>query len=148
MRELYEEYFACLEAQDLTAWPSFFTEDAVYLVQSDQSHRSGLLIGDIYCDGIAMFRDRAAATANTSVHARQTIRHFPGALKLAARKGDLVSSTMSYLAVRSVTDEAPTFFSVGRSIDEIAVNGDRLRFARRTVIYDHDRIDNSLVFPL
>lgn len=148
VREFYEDYFSCLEAQDLTAWLSFFTEDATYLVQSDDSHQGGFVVGDIYCEGMAMLRDRAAAIANTSVHERQAVRHFPGSLRLATRTGPRVASTMSYLAVRSVANEVPKIFSVGRSIDEILFDKGRLHFASRKVIYDHSFIDNSLVFPL
>jgi anthranilate 1,2-dioxygenase small subunit len=148
VREFYEDYAACLDAQDMAAWPGFFTEDGHYLVQSRASRDGGFRIGDIYCDGMAMFRDRAAALRTTSVHEARIVRHFLGSLRVAAAPDGAAAAETSYLAVQSVIDEAPMIFSTGRTIDLIVDEADRLRFRRRLVVYDHSFIRGSLVFPL
>lgn len=148
VRELYEAYFACLDSQDIRAWPGFFTEDATYLVQSEENRRNGYAVGDISCQGGAMFRDRAAAIAGTTVYERRLLRHFPGNLRLGLLADGVVAAEMSYLAIETVADEMPVIFSAGRSIDEIRVAADGLLFRRRQVVYDHGFIRHSLVFPL
>lgn len=82
------------------------------------------------------------------VHERRILRHFPGTLRLTALAGDKVSAQMSWLAIESAPDEMPMVFSVGRSLDEIRIDDDRLRFSSRTVVYDHPYIHNSLIYPL
>lgn len=149
LRDFYDEYFACLEQQDLEAWPAFFTEDARYLVQSIENQRCGLPIGDVFCDGAAMIRDRATALRSTSVYEPRQLRHFAGTLRLTGREPDgAIRCELGYLAVETIAGEAPVLFSAGRSIDEIVTDAGRLRFRRRTVVYDHGYIRNSLIFPL
>lgn len=149
LRELYDDYFACLEDQDLERWPGFFVEDGFYSVQSSDNHDNGLPICDIFCDSAAMMRDRAAALRATSVFEARRLRHFPGALRIRTQDVDgTIHTQLSYLAIESIVGDPPTVFSAGRSIDEIVDLGTRLRFRSRRVIYDHSYIRNSLVFPL
>jgi anthranilate 1,2-dioxygenase small subunit len=149
LRDFYDDYFACLEDQDLSRWPRFFTEKARYVVQSRENFALGLPIGDIFCDGAAMIRDRATALANTSVFEARQLRHFAGTLRLRKpASAGLIRAELAYLAVESIVGEATQLFSAGRSFDEIVRDGDRFRFARRIVVYDHGFIRNSLIFPL
>ncbi len=149
LRDFYDAYFACLEDQDLERWPSFFTEDARYLVQSAENHALGLPIGEIFCDSADMMRDRAAALRATSMYEPRRMRHFPGVLRVREVAPDgTIRAELGYMAVESIVGDPPTLFSAGRSIDEIVSTPDGLRFGRRTVVYDHTWILNSLVFPL
>jgi 3-phenylpropionate/cinnamic acid dioxygenase small subunit len=148
VRAFYEDYFACLDSHDMHAWPDFFTEDTTYQIQSEESHRSGYMIGDMFCVSRDMIRDRATAILSTMVHERRILRHFPGTLRVGPLSGNKVATQMTYLVIESVIDEMPAVFSVGRSIDEILFRDDRLRFSSRTVLYDHPYIRNSLVYPL
>lgn len=149
LREFYDAYFACLEDQDLDRWPSFFTEDARYLVQSAENHALGLPIGEIFCDSADMMRDRAAALQATSMYEPRRLRHFPGVLRVREVAADgAIQAELGYMAVESIVGDPPTLFSAGRSIDEVVPTPDGLRFRRRTVVYDHTWILNSLVFPL
>jgi anthranilate 1,2-dioxygenase small subunit len=149
LREFYDDYFACLEDQDLARWPSFFTQDGRYLVQSAENHRLGLPIGEIFCDSAAMMRDRAAALRSTSMYEARSLRHFPGVLRIEAPAPDgTIRARRGYMAVESIVGDPPTLFSAGCSHDEFVRTDGGLRFRRRTVVYDHTWILNSLVFPL
>ncbi len=148
LRDFYDDYFACLEDQDLERWPGFFTEDARYLVQSAENHALGLPIGEIFCDSAAMMRDRAAALRATSVFEPRRMRHYPGVLRVRGEAGGALRTELGYLAVESIVGDPPTLFSAGRSLDEIVRTPQGLRFRGRTVVYDHTWVLNSLVFPL
>jgi len=149
LRDFYDAYFACLEDQDLERWPGFFTDDALYLVQSAENHGLGLPVGDVFCDSAAMRRDRAAALRTTSVFEPRRLRHFAGTLRLRDDAGDgVIRAEAGYLAVECLVGDAPALFSAGRSIDEIVRGADGLRFRSRRVVYDHTHVRNSLVFPL
>lgn len=149
LRELYEDYFACLEDQDIDRWPSYFTEDGHYRVQSAENHALGLPIGEIFCDSAAMMRDRAKALQATSVYESRQLRYFPGVMRIGQRKPDgAIPVELGYMAVESIVGDPPVLFSAGRSYDEVVETDSGLRFRKRTVVYDHTWILNSLVFPL
>lgn len=149
LRDLYDDYFACLEDQDIKRWPSFFTEDGHYLVQSAENHALGLPVGEIFCDSAGMMRDRATALRATSVYESRRLRYFPGVLRVGAATTDgMVPVELGYMAVESISGDPPVVFSAGRSYDQVVQTESGLRFRRRTVVYDHSWILNSLVFPL
>lgn len=149
LRELYDDYFACLEDQDIERWPSYFTDDGHYLVQSAENHALGLPIGEIFCDSAAMMRDRSKALLATSVYESRRLRYFPGVMRVGQAGADgAVPVEIGYMAVESIVGDPPVLFSAGRSFDEVVQTGEGLRFRRRTVVYDHTWILNSLVFPL
>jgi anthranilate 1,2-dioxygenase small subunit len=149
LRDFYDDYFACLEDQDIGRWPSFFTEDGHYLVQSAENHGLGLPIGEIFCDSAAMMRDRAAALRSTSVYEARRLRYFAGALRVEDAPDDgPIRASAGYMAVESIVGDPPTLFSAGRSHDVLLRTDTGFLFRRRTVVYDHTWILNSLVFPL
>lgn len=148
IRSFYEDYYSALEQADFSKWPDFFDEDGYYTVQSASGRRNGFLICDIFCDGKAMIRDRAAALRSTTVYEERFLRYFIGQLRIASSDAAKYEVETSYLAVESVVDEPPAIFSVGRTFDVVKKNGGQLLFTRREVVYDHSSIRNSLVFPL
>ncbi|MEZ5649872.1 MAG: aromatic-ring-hydroxylating dioxygenase subunit beta [Burkholderiaceae bacterium] len=149
LRDLYDDYFACLEDQDIDRWPSYFTDDGHYLVQSAENHSLGLPIGEIFCDSAAMMRDRSKALQATSVYESRRLRYFPGVLRVGqAMQDGAIPVELGYMAVESIVGDPPVLFSAGRSYDVVVQTGNGLRFRKRTVVYDHTWILNSLVFPL
>lgn len=149
LRDLYDDYFACLEDQELERWPSFFTEDARYQVQSAENFDNHLPIGEIFCVGATMIRDRAKALRETSVFEARRLRHFMGTLRVSdSSPNDTIRVEASYLVVESISGDPLSLYSAGLSHDEIVRTPAGLRFKRRIVVYDHTWIRNTLAFPL
>ncbi len=147
--QLHEDYAETVDRLDIDAWPEFFTEDCLYLVTSRENHDAGLPHGTIYCEGIAMVRDRAAATRDCTVYEPRFLRHFLGRVKIDAADGDTVKARASVLVVESVSDKEPHVLVVGQYHDVLRRGADgSLKIKERRVVYDNYRIYNSLVFPV
>jgi anthranilate 1,2-dioxygenase small subunit len=148
IEQLHEDYAETMDHLDIKAWPSYFTDDCLYLVTSRENHDAGLPHGTIYCEGLAMVRDRAAATLDCTVFEPRYLRHFIGRAKVDAIDGDLVRTRASVLVMESVSDKEPHVLIVGQYHDVLRRGPDGLKFKERRVVYDNYRIVNSLVFPV
>lgn len=148
IEQIHEDYAETMDRLDIAAWPSYFTEDCLYIVTSRENHDAGLPHGTIYCEGLAMVRDRANATLDCTVFEPRYLRHFIGRPKLDAIDGDLVRTRASVLVMESVSDKEPHVLIVGQYHDVLRRGPDGLKFKERRVVYDNYRIVNSLVFPV
>lgn len=148
IEQLHEDYAQAVDALDLQAWPGFFTDDCLYIVTSRENHDAGLPHGTIYCEGIGMVRDRAAATRDCTVYEPRYLRHFIGRTKIDSVEGDLVHARASMMVVESLSDQAPHILIVGEYRDVLRRGPAGLKFKERRVVYDNFRIYNSLVFPV
>src|SRR3546814_19572268 len=61
LRDFFEDYAACLDAEALREFPAFFTEDAKYQVISRENHDDGLEHASIFCLGRPMIEERGTA---------------------------------------------------------------------------------------
>lgn len=144
----YEDYAAVIDSGNLDAWPSFFTDDCKYQVIARENYDAGLPHATIYCDGIGMVRDRAAATRDCTVYEPRYLRHFLSSIRVWDVDGDLVRATGSFLVIESVSDKEPYAHIVGQYLDQIVAGPQGLKLRERLCVYDNYRIFNSLVFPV
>lgn len=147
LRDFYDEYAATLDADRIEEWPGFFTEDARYQVISRETHSQGLTHATIYCNGIRMIRDRAAAIRQTAVFEQRTIRHFISGLRGADENG-IIKAGANFLLVESMYDGEPQVLMVGEYIDTLVRDGDSFKFKTRSAVYDNYRVRTTLVIPV
>jgi anthranilate 1,2-dioxygenase small subunit len=148
IEQFLDDYAETVDRLDIEAWPSYFTDDCLYLVTSRENHDAGLPHGTIYCEGIGMVRDRAAATRDCTVYEPRYLRHFIGRVKIDSVEGDVIRARASVLVVESLSDQDPHVLIVGEYDDTLRRGPDGLRLKERRVVYDNYRIYNSLVFPV
>jgi len=146
--QLYEDYAEVIDSLDLAAWPDFFTDDCKYVVTARENYDAGLPHATIYCEGIGMVRDRAAATRDCTVYEPRYLRHFINGVRVTAVEGDAIRAKASFLVVESVSDKEPCVHMVGQYIDTLVQGPDGLKLKDRACVYDNYRIYNSLVFPV
>lgn len=146
IRDLYEEYCACLDEQSFERWPEFFTEDCVYKVQSAENYEQGLPHATIYCDNRGMLLDRVSAT-DVLVYEPRRQRRFLSNLRIQ-EAGEVIRSSASVMLTEAMIDRDPVLALTGRYIDEIVTANGQLRFRQRLCIYDNYRIFQNLIFPL
>jgi anthranilate 1,2-dioxygenase small subunit len=148
IEQLHDDYAETADRLDIEAWPAFFTQDCLYIVTSRENHDAGLPHGTIYCEGLGMVQDRAAATRDCTVYEPRFLRHFIGRVKVDAVDGDMVRTRASVLVMESVSDKEPHVLIVGEYHDVLRRTPDGLKIKERRVVYDNFRIVNSLVFPV
>ncbi len=148
LQVLYATYGRVLDLGEYTRWPDFFTDDAVYKVQSRENFDRGLPLAAIALESKAMLLDRVIGATDTIFHDPYYQRHLIGApLVLEAAEGVLCSEA-SYLVIRTRRDSMPEILSVGRYQDRVVDTPDGYRFAERLCIFDNDLIANSLIYPI
>lgn len=145
---LYEDYAETLDNLDLEGWCQYFTEDSRYRVIARENYDAGLQHATIYCDGLAMIKDRAKATNECTVYEPRSLRHFLNRIRVEKVEGDTLHITASFMVIESVSDMEPYVHTVGRYVDTVVKTADGLRFQRRDCVYDNYRIFNSLIFPI
>lgn len=148
LQALYGAYARVLDNAEFAQWPEFFTDDAVYKVQSRENHDRGLPLATIALESKGMLRDRVIGATDTIFHDPYVQRHLTGAPVVLEVDGNVIRSEASYLVVRTHRDAMPEILSVGRYLDRVVDTPDGLRFAERLCIFDNDLIANSLIYPI
>jgi anthranilate 1,2-dioxygenase small subunit len=148
LRDFYDDYAFAIDRNDLKAWVSFFTEDALYRVISRESYSQGLTHATIYCDSGAMIRDRATLIEQVAVYEPRTLRHFISGVRVQSSSAEKIEATASFLIIESLFDAEPQIFMVGEYVDEFVVTEAGLRLRSRSAVYDQYRVRTTLVFPV
>jgi anthranilate 1,2-dioxygenase small subunit len=148
LRDLYEDYAACLDDMDLERWPGFFTADALYRVMAKEDFDAGLTHALVYCDGIAMIKDRVVSIRETTVYEPRVTRHFLSGVRAVSESGNLVSATANFAIFEARSNREPYLSLMGRYLDTLVMVEDSWHFKERSCIFDNYRIRTSLIFPV
>lgn len=148
LRDFYDDVAACLDAEALAKFPSFFTEDAKYQVISRENHDDGLEHAPIYCLGRAMIEDRVTATIEAALYQPRSLRHFISGIRVVGEEQGEVRAEGNFLIIESLVEREPQILMVGRYLDRVVREGGALKFRERTCVYDNYRIRTTLVIPV
>ena len=148
IEQLYTDYVHCLDADELEAWPDFFTEDCRYRITSAENYEAGLPLGIVYATSRNMLHDRVTALRQANIYEPQRYRHFVSSLNVADDNGTTVEAAANIMVVRIMQDGAMSLFAVGRYVDRLVLDGAAWRFADKTVVLDSRRIDTLLAIPI
>lgn len=141
------EYCATLDRGDLEAWPSFFTEDAVYRITARENADLGLPVGLVYCEGRAMMMDRAVAVARTQMFAPRYMMHLTGATRVESENSHGIVAQTPFLLVQTLVEGPSTLHLAACYHDRFVHVDGRLLLAERQVIHDTNILANDLVYP-
>ena len=164
---LNSDYAACIDADRLEDFPSFFLADSVYKITTADNHRRGYAAGVIYADSRAMLLDRVAALREANIYERHAYRHIVGMPRVIAEAAGktsaagtveatgatstagIVIAETPFLVIRTMRDGRMDIFAAGRYLDRVAADSEgTLRFAERIVVCDSPRFDTLLAIPL
>jgi anthranilate 1,2-dioxygenase small subunit len=149
IEEFNTEYARILDAQDINAWPDFFTADGFYRITGRENYDAGLTIGLVWCEGRPMMEDRAAAVKTTMVHAPRYLRHYNSNVRVIGVDADgTIHSESNYLVVETLMEEETRIFQAGLYIDQFVREDGALLLKSRDCIYDSLLIPNDMVYPV
>jgi 3-phenylpropionate/cinnamic acid dioxygenase small subunit len=146
--ELYADYVACLDGDELERWPDFFVEEAVYRITSAENYEAELPLGLIYATSRNMLKDRVAALREANIYEPQRYRHLVSAIRLVRDEGEAVEATANFAIVRTLQDAEMTIFAAGRYLDTLRRADGAWKFARKLVLLDSRQIDTLLAIPM
>ncbi len=141
------EYCAVLDRGDLEAWPSFFTEDALYRITGRENADLGMPVGLVYCEGQAMMEDRAVAIARTQMFAPRYTMHLLGTARVEAESDTGIVAQTPFLLVQTLVEGPSTLHLAACYHDRFVRADGRLLLAERHVIHDTNILANDLVYP-
>ena len=148
IRDLYDEVADLLDDDRVEALPDYFVDDCVYRITTRENHDQGLPGGFMYCDGIAMLRDRILAIRETQVYEPRSWRHFVGGVHVLGEQGGTIRARANVLVTEALSDEDPRVFVVGRYLDALVRRDGKLRFKERVVVCDNHYVRRSLIMPV
>lgn len=153
VRDLYEEVADYLDDDQIERFPSYFIEDCTYQVVSRENYMEGLPQATIYCDGIAMVRDRVTALRETQVYVPRAWRHFISGVRVTGIEGEDIHVRANFLVTEAMSDQDPTVFLVGRYMGILVRRtdetfGKRLMFKQHLAVYDNHHVKRSLIVPV
>jgi len=148
VQDLMDAYCHVLDDGELDDWPLLFTEDCFYEVIPRENHDQGLPLATIRCESRGMLQDRIMAIRDTYMFEPRYMRHINSGLRITGEKDGVVSAQSSYAVFETLTSEYTRVFNVGRYLDEIVRDDGRLRFRRRSCVFDSELVPNSIVYPI
>lgn len=141
-------YVRCIDDENAQNWPSFFTDDCVYVITTSDNHAAGLEAGIVYANSRGMLSDRISALNEANIYEQQSYRHVLGQPHILARDGNLVDSETSFIVARIMRDGDISLFATGRYVDRYLIEDGKALLKRRIVICDSKAIDTLLALPL
>lgn len=148
LRDLYDEVADLLDDDQVEAFPSYFVDDCLYRVTTRENYDQGLPGALMYCDGVAMLRDRILAIRETQVYEPRSWRHFVSGVRVLGVDASRVTARANFLVTEAMSDEEPRVFLVGRYMDVLERQGDRLKFREHIAVCDNHFVRRSLIIPV
>jgi anthranilate 1,2-dioxygenase small subunit len=148
LRDLYEEIADLIDDDKVEAMPSYFVDDCLYKVTTRENFDQGLPGSLMYCDGLAMLKDRILAIRETQVYEPRSWRHFVSCVRVLAVEGDVIQSRANFLVTEALSDQDPTVFVVGRYLDKLVRRDGRLLLKERIAVCDNHYVRRSLIMPV
>ncbi len=147
VRDLYDDYVAALDDLRLAEWPDFFTQDCLYRVIPRENYEQGYTLCTMQAESRGMLIDRVMGLTRTQMYAPRYYRRFPGPLRIVADEADGVRTRHNLLMVQTLIDKQSDIVLAAVCHDLVTVDGGRLRFRERIVVFDSEMIPNSLIYP-
>ena len=149
VRAFYDAYFASLDEDRLEEWPDFFVEDCLYRIIPRENYEAGQRQCLIQGDSKNMLLDRVQAIRSTQVYAPRYCRRFYSGLRVINRAGNALDIRHNLLVVQTLVNRRSTIQGCGACHDRlILTETGELKFVERTVIFDTEMIDNTLIYPV
>ena len=106
IEEFNADYAAVLDAGKVDEWPRFFAEDALYRITGRENADANLPVGLVYCEGVAMLRDRALAIAKTTMFAPRYLLHqITNTRVLSVDAAGEIAAESNYALYETLVDE-------------------------------------------
>jgi len=149
LQEFYEKYCIKLDQLDLESWSKMFDNTARYEITSRENYSQGLPYATMFCEGLAMIKDRAEATVGTVIFEDRVLRRFVSCLEVVDRTGDELSCHANFLVTESIAENESRIIAVGQYVDLIREmpNGEFV-ILRRQCVVDNYWLPRSFPLPI
>lgn len=148
VEQLLARYVQCIDDDRLEAWPDFFARPCEYCIVARENAERGLPLATFSCDSHGMLVDRVVSLRHANIYEPHRYRHLVSSTVLGAVSAERVQARSHYAVFRTRSNGVSEVYSVGTYDDDIVNEAGALRFRRKLVTFDTNRIDSLLVTPL
>ncbi len=148
IEDLFHAYAAALDGPDLDTWPDFFTDDCFYEVIPRDNYDRGLPLALIRCESKGMLKDRVQAIREAMMYEPRYLRHLISGIRVTGQDAGGIAVEANYAVFETPANELTRVFNVGRYLDRIVRQADRLKFAEKHCVFDSLLVPNSLIYPI
>jgi 3-phenylpropionate/cinnamic acid dioxygenase small subunit len=146
--ELYAAHAETICDGNIDAWPDFFTEECLYKVISRANHDRNLPLATIFSESRGALIDRVRAIKSALVYAQRSVCYITGGVRIAGRADKGWDTRSMFSAYQTFVEGEAHLMMIGRTFDRVVDDGGRLKFSRRVVVYDNERVASAVVYPL
>lgn len=148
VRDLNDEYVACLDNFELERWAEMFTDDALYVITARENFDKGLTHGTIWCEGRAMINDRVLSIRKTLIYEDRFLRHFLSGTRINGESDGVIDCQTNFMVVESMLDAKHEIIMLGRYVDKVKRVGGALRLRERQCVFDNHWLPRALALPI
>jgi anthranilate 1,2-dioxygenase small subunit len=145
---LQDGYICTIDGDRLEDWPKLFVDDCLYELIPKENVDQGFVAPLVYCEGIAMLRDRVLSLRNANIFEKPIYRHFVSGLDFKSVDAETIDMTSNYIVVNTSQAGDTYIYQAGRYFDRIVRTPDGLRFKSKRVVYDTSRVQTALAIPI
>ncbi len=146
--DLYAAYAHALCDGDLDSWPDYFTEDCLYRLISRANYERNLLVSAIFSENRSALIDRTRALKTALVYAPRAVCYVVGSVRIIGRAEKGWDTRSMFSAYQTFVEGDSNLMMCGRTFDRVVFDGSDLKFSRRVVVYDNERVPSAVVYPL
>lgn len=151
VEELLYDYVQTIDDDRLEQWPEFFVEDCEYSIIPRENTDLGLPAAVIFCDSQGMLHDRVVALRKANIYPEHYSRHIVSNMRVSADSADnngVIHAEGNYLVLQTRMDGDTKIYNAGKYIDEIIRVDGKLKYRKKTCVFDTHRIQTLLVTPI
>lgn len=149
VERLLSRYVACVDDDNLEAWPSFFTQEACrYEIITRENVERGLPLTLVFCTSQGMLADRIVSLREANIYPQRWYRHIVSNVVIQAVTEDHLEVHSHYVVLQTRRNGQTSIFSAGKYKDRIVLQAGELKFAEKRVEADTHSIDTLLVSPI
>lgn len=152
-KEVYEDlnvrYCAAIDEDDLEAWPSLFSAEGRYQINTRDNQRRQRPIGMFYCDSRRMMEDRVAAIRKVLTIDPHALRHLVGLPQIRNIEDNQFHGSVSFAVFRTLRrTEDLIAYATGSYQDRIELRDGQWVFLSRLVLLDSSKLETGVVIPI
>jgi anthranilate 1,2-dioxygenase small subunit len=146
--DFLSRYCDAIDSGDLEAWPSYFTDDALYEIVSKENVDAGSAIPLLRCKGGAMLRDRVLSLLHANVYERPTYRHFLSSLRVSSLGEGAAKAVSNFLVLNTTPVGVTSIYLTGALFAELALIDGAWKARKLSVVYDTLKVPTLLSYPI
>lgn len=148
LQDFYCSYAATLDERSLSQWPSYFTDQGLYLLTNRTNHIEQLPVYNIYCEGKGMLTNRAIGIEKAVWFRDRQQRRMISNIRLCSQQGQLIEAKANFFVMESRQGQPSHLLVCGESYDSFMYQQDTLLLTRRLCVIDAEILPDSIIYPL